>query len=403
MADVDEREDRHPRRRPGSDRSKRASGESSIYRDEDGRWHGFVSMGLKENGRRDRRHVSGVRRVDVVAKVRAIEAKRDAGLVEAAGRAPTVGGGLDHCLDNIAARRVRARTLESYRSTVRLHLRPAVGHHRLDRLQPEHLERLYGALADKGLSPASILRAHRVLSRALRIALQRGKVARNVATLVDPPAAKRPQTALPLTQQEARQVLAAAQTHPNAARWTVALAVGLRQSEALGLRWADLDLDTGTLSVRRGLHRVSGQGLVYEEPKAERSRRTLALPRQLVEALRAHRAAQQQERITAGSLWEDNDLVFAQANGRPIERKSDWEAWKALLTEAGVRHVRLHDGRHTAATLLLSEGVHPRVVMEVLGHAQMRTTTDTYSHVMPALGRDAADRMGNALWGPPAP
>ncbi|HEY4604496.1 MAG TPA: site-specific integrase, partial [Blastococcus sp.] len=133
-------------------------------------------------------------------------------------------------------------------------------------------------------------------------------------------------------------------------------------------------------------------------PKADRSRRTLALPGQLVEALRLHRAAQLQERVTAGSLWQENDLVFAQVNGRPIERKSDWKAWKKLLDEAGVRDVRLHDGRHTAATLLLSEGVHPRVVMEVLGHAQMRTTTDTYSHVMPALGRDAADRMGSALW-----
>jgi hypothetical protein len=130
----------------------RASGESSIYKDEDGRWHGFVSMGKKENGRRDRRHVSGAKRADVVAKVRAIEAKRDAGVVEAAGRAPTVAEWLDHWLDNIAARKVRARTLESYRSTVRLHLRPGVGHHRLDRLQPEHLERLYAALADKGLS-----------------------------------------------------------------------------------------------------------------------------------------------------------------------------------------------------------------------------------------------------------
>ncbi|MGR6967868.1 tyrosine-type recombinase/integrase [Geodermatophilus sp. URMC 61] len=104
------------------------------------------------------------------------------------------------------------------------------------------------------------------------------------------------------------------------------------------------------------------------------------------------------ERVAAGPLWQDNDLVFAQPNGRPIERKSDWRAWKTLLSEAGVRDVRLHDGRHTAATLLLSEGVHPRGVMEVLGHAQMRTTTDTYSHVMPVLGRDAADRMGNALW-----
>jgi integrase len=398
MTDAGEREAADGRTRRTTTPRSRASGESSIFKGEDGRWHGFVSMGKKDNGRRDRRHVSGAKRADVVAKVRAIEAKRDAGMVEAAGRAPTVGDWLDHWLDHIASRKVRARTLESYRSTVRLHLRPGVGHQRLDRLQPEHLERLYAALADKGLSPASILRAHRVLSRALKVASQRGKVARNVATLVDPPVVKRPETAMPLSAQEVRRVIAAAQAHRNAARWTVAMAVGLRQSEALALRWADVDLDQGTLTVRRGVHRVRGQGLVYEEPKADRSRRTLALPGPLVEALRAHRAAQLEERLAAGAEWVDLDLVFAQPNGKAMERKSDWRAWKVLLQEAGVRDVRLHDGRHTAATLLLSEGVHPRVVMEVLGHAQMRTTTDTYSHVMPALGRDAADRMGKALW-----
>jgi len=353
MTDPERRGNPTTRREKTAESRKRASGESSIYRDEDGRWHGFVSMGKKENGRRDRRHVSGARRADVVAKVRAIEAKRDAGMVEATGRAPTLGEWLDHWLDNIAARKVRARTLESYRSIVRLHLRPGLGHHRLDRLQPEHLERLYASLTEKGLSPATTLRVHRVLSRALRVAFQRGKVARNVATLVDPPVVRRPQTDLPLSVAEARAVMASAQAHRNAARWTVALAVGLRQSEALGLKWADVDLELGTLSVRRGLHRVAGQGLVYEEPKADRSRRTLALPAPLVEALRAHRAAQLEERIKAGSLWQDHDLVFAQANGRPIERKSDWHAWKTILREAGVRDVRLHDGRHTAATLLL--------------------------------------------------
>jgi integrase len=145
-------------------------------------------------------------------------------------------------------------------------------------------------------------------------------------------------------------------------------------------------------SVRRGLHRVLGQGLVYEEPKADHSRRTGALPAQLVEALREYRAAPLEERARAGELWRDHDLVFAQPNGKPIERRSDWRAWKRLLDEAGVREVRLHDGRHTAATLLLSEGVHPRVVMEVPGHSQMRTTTDMYSNVMPALGKDAAER-----------
>jgi integrase len=383
--------------------TRNSNGESTIYKDVRGRWHGQISMGLKANGLPDRRHVSGSKRAEVVAKVRILESKRDAGMAESAAKAPTIQAWLDHWLDNIAASRVRPRTLESYRSTVRLYLGPLLGHHRLDRVQPEHLEAAYRTMLSQDLSPATVLRAHRVLSRALKVAMQRGKAARNVATLVDPPTAKRAEGALPLTADEARRVLAAASGVRNSARWTVALAVGLRQSEALGLRWSDLDLEAGTLNVLRGLHRVSGKGLVYEAPKADRSRRRVALPSQLVEALKAHRKMQLKERREAGTNWEDHGLVFAQVNGRPIDRKADWRAWRAVLKAAGVRTVRVHDARHTAATLLLSSGVHPRVVMELLGHSQMRTTTDTYSHVMPALAREAAEQMGTALWGPSTP
>lgn len=381
---------------------RKSNGEGSVYQDRQGRWHAKVWMGLKDDGTPDRRHVTGAKRADVAARKKELERKRDQGAVDAAGRAPTVQAWLDHWLDNIAVNRVRPLTLEGYRSLVRLHLGPRIGKHRLDRVQPEHLEAAYKAMVDGGLSPATVLRAHRVLSRALKIAVQRGKIARNVATLVEPPAVKRPHTALPLTAEEARRVLDAAAGERNAARWTVALAVGLRQSEALGLQWRDLDLENGTLTVQRGLHRVKGRGLVYEEPKADRSRRTLALPEQLVDALKAHRTLQAAERLHAGSEWEEHGLVFAQVTGRPIDKKGDWKAWKAVLAKAELRDVRLHDGRHTAATLLLSAGVHPRVVMELLGHSQMRTTTDTYSHVMPALAQQAADIMGGALWGPRA-
>jgi integrase len=383
--------------------TRKANGEGSIYQDRQGRWHAKVWMGLKDDGTPDRRHVTGSKRADVARKKKELERKRDQGAADSAGRGPTVHAWLDHWLDNIAINRVRPMTLEGYRSLVRLHLGPRLGKHRLDRMQPEHLEAAYKGMVDSGLSPATVLRAHRVLSRALKVAVQRGKIARNVAALVEPPAVKRPKTALPLTAAEARRVLDAAKSERNAARWTVALAVGLRQSEALGLQWRDLNLEAGTLSVQRGLHRVKGKGLVYEEPKADRSRRTLALPAQLVDALKAHRKAQTEERLAAGSEWEDHGLVFARVNGRPIDKKVDWKAWKALLAKAEVRDVRLHDGRHTAATLLLSAGVHPRVVMELLGHAQMRTTTDTYSHVMPALAQEAADTMGTALWGPESP
>ena len=162
--------------------------------------------------------------------------------------------------------------------------------------------------------------------------------------------------------------------------------------EALALQWRDIDLLANTLTVRRSIHRVRG-GLIYEEPKTRRSLRTLWLPLPLVAALHEHKTAQLGEQMLAGSEWHDEDLVFAQPNGRPIDKKTDHDDWTALLKRADVRHVRLHDGRHTAATLLLSENVHPRVVMELLGHSQMRTTMDIYSHVMPALAREAADRM----------
>jgi integrase len=213
-------------------------------------------------------------------------------------------------------------------------------------------------------------------------AMPRGHVARNVVTLVDPPAQKQSDVATAPTLDEARAVLTAAAHVRNSARWTVALALGLRQSEALALQWKDIDLLANTLTVRRSIHRVRG-GLMYEEPKTRRSQRTLALPLPLVADLHRHKAAQPGERVLAGSEWQDEDLVFAQPNGRPIDKKTDYDDWTRLLQTAGVRHVRLHDGRHTAATLLLSENVHPRMIMELLDHSPMPTIMDISSHVMP--------------------
>jgi integrase len=375
-----------------------ANGRSTIVKQDDGRWHGFVSMGAKGDGSRDRRHVSAATRAAVVEKVKSLEAKRDAGMVSASGKSMFVDEWLDYWAENIASVRVRARTLATYRTMIRLHLNPYIGKRRLDQLQPEHLEQTYKQLLGKGLSPASVLRVHRMLHRALKIAMQRDRVARNVATLVEPPRQERPKTPEPLDVEECKRVLAAAEGLRNSARWTVALALGLRQSEALALQWKDIDFDRGTLSVRRGLHRVPGEGLVFTEPKTDRSRRTIAVPAPLIEALRRQRVAQNEERLVAGTEWDDWDLVFAQPNGRPLDKHSDYEAWIKLLNRAKVRHIRLHDGRHTAATLLLTAGVHPRVVMELLGHSQMRTTTDIYSHVMPALAQEAADRMAKTLW-----
>ncbi len=179
----------------------------------------------------------------------------------------------------------------------------------------------------------------------------------------------------------------------------MALALGLRQGEALGLLWDAVDLDAGTVTVRRALQRQAGKGLVLVEPKSRAGRRTIKLPDALRDALRVHRVRQAEQRLAAGNEWEDRGFVFCQPTGRPVDRRRDWQDWKSLLKAAGVRDARLHDARHTAATLLLQQGVPARVVMDILGHSQISLTLGTYSQVVPELAQEAAERMGNALWG----
>ena len=425
--------------------TRKPNGRSSIYADGDGRWHGWVTMGVKADGSLDRRHVRGSTQSQVTTKVRELEKQRDAGQVRKAGRVPTVAEWMATYLDTVAARTLAPKTLDDYWSKTNNWILPAIGRRRLDRLLPEHLDALYADMLRAGKAPSHVLKVHRIVTRALRVAVRRERVARNVAQLVDPPSAGYVEQQQ-LTRDEARAVLAAAAGRRNAARWSVGLACGLRQGEALGLRWEYVNLDTGDVRVwwqlqrntwKHGcpdshacgarLHRKPcprdctehnrcpmpcppgcsahaqaclqryGGGLVFRRPKG-RSRRTIVLPPELVNALRAHQATQDAEREHAGSEWQALDLVFAQRDGRAVDPRRDWAEWKELLAAAGVRDVRVHDGRHTAGTLLIAQGVHIRAVQEILGHSDVRTT-EGYTHVGSDVARDAAVRMGRALWG----
>jgi len=376
------------------------AGEASIFKDEFGRWHGWITVGLKTNGQRDRRHRSGKTRKEVVEKIRDLEVKRETGQMSAV-TSDTVTSWLEHWLANIAARRVRPRTLESYESMVRMHISPGIGRHRLDRLQPEHLEHFYSDLLDEGLSAATVLRAHRIIPRALKVAMQRGRVHRNVAMLVDPPAQRRSEAATAFDLDESRAVLAAAAGLRNSARWTVALALGLRQSEALALQWRDIDLLNNSLSVRRTIHRVKGGGLVYEAPKTKRSERTLALPLPLVAALHVHKAAQD-GRADAGRIGlAERRRPRLRPGQRPSDRQEERLRRLVPAARTGRRPPRSAarrpaHGRDAAAVRRSpSEGRH--------GAARALSDADDHGYLQPRHARSGAGggrRMGAVLLSP---
>ena len=309
----------------------------------------------------------------------------------------TVGQFLGRWLTDCCAPSVRPSTLRIYQDTVRLHITPALGTLPLTKLTPQHVQSFIKTQLAAGLSPRSVQYHHGVLSQALNRAVKWDLVARNVAKLVSAPAraAARDQTVL---AEEARQFLDAIAGDRDEALYTVAIALGLRRGEALGLRWDDIDFDGDTLSVRHALQRVPG-GLQLAEPKSDRSRRTVAMPTIVAKALRAHRARQLSKRLAAGTRWQESGFVFSTSLGTPMDERAVHKRFKAVLAGAGLRHQRFHDLRHACTSLLLAQGVHPRGVMEVLGHSQISLTMNTYSHVMPTLLRDAADKMDAILSG----
>jgi integrase len=222
-----------------------------------------------------------------------------------------------------------------------------------------------------------------------------GLVSRNAAALADLPRAARFKIRH-LDPQEAQAFLAAAKKNSLGPLFSVALAVGLRLGEALALSWDAVDLKAKTVSVSRALQRVDGK-LTFVEPKSERSRRKVSLPAFSVTALERHRTAQRKARMLAGSRWQTSTLVFTTGVGTPLDERNVRRAFEAILTAAKLPPMRIHDLRHTCASLLLVQGVHARVVMETLGHSQISITMDTYSHVMPALGAEAAEKMHSLL------
>ncbi len=371
-------------------RKRRGHNEGSIHKRKDGRWVAAMTVDALK-----RKYFYGRTRAEAAAKLGAAVVELGKGQAPSTNERLALGQFLMDWLSDTAKPSVRPSTFKGYEGKVRTHIVPGLGKIHLVKLTPRQVETFLNEKRTAGLSPQTVQHLRAILRAALSDAVKWGLISRNVAALVDGPRVPH-RDVQPLSPDEAKGLLEAAGNHRLGALFSVALAVGLRQGEALGLGWNDIDLDAGALTVRKTLQRVAGS-FVFGEPKTVRSRRTIALPAVAVSALRTHRTRQMEERLAAGPLWEDVGLVFTTATGRPLQGSNVTRAFQQLLAGAGLRRQRFHDLRHSCASLLLAQGVHPRVVMEILGHSQIALTMNTYSHVLPPLQREAAARMDEAL------
>ena len=422
--------------------SRRGKGEGSICQRPDGRWVARVDLGWMD-GKRRRKAVYGRTRRAVADKLPKVLRDVQQGAVLPDER-QTVGQFLERWLEH-KRNRLRPRAWQTYEQAIRLHLVPGIGKIRLARLSPPQLDAWFRTHQQNGTSARNIRYARTALRAALSQARKWRAVSDNVAALVDVPRHQAKEIQ-PLTPEQARALLESVREHRPAAVISVATAIGLRLGEALGLRWVDVDLDAGILCVRQALERSGGDSaarrpLIVErreilkrladtskrsaerreirrelaelrirwravrttlhttEPKSVRSRRSIRMPGVAVQALKSHRTRQFEDRLAAGGDWKDSGLVFTSPIGTPLEPRNVTREFRAILVAAKLPAVRFHDLRHTAATLLLAQGVDARTIMETLGHSQISLTMNTYSHALPALQLEAAARMDAVLGG----
>jgi len=356
---------------------RRGRGEGSIYRRKDGRWVGQYDL-CTDLGKKTK-YIYGKDRKEVATKLTKAMADRDAGMVFDAGSLK-VGDYLDGWLDSIRDT-LRRRTWIRHEEVVRLHLKPSLGNTKLDRLSAPQIQSLYRSKLDRGLSPRTVQIIHTTLYKALKQAVRWSLVPRNVADSVDHPKAPKREIK-PLDEEQVKRLLKAAEGDKFEALYVLAITTGMRSGELLGLQWKDLDLPAGIVRVRRTV--FNGR---IEAPKTVKGNRSIKLTETSIRVLRKHEKT---------SEW-----VFCTNAGTSISvHNLHNRSWKPLLVRADLPHnTRFHDLRHTCATLLLTKGVHPKIVQEMLGHASITITLDTYSHVLPNMQEKAVEAMDDILEG----
>ncbi|MGY5045443.1 tyrosine-type recombinase/integrase [Streptomyces sp. 900105755] len=372
-------------------RKRNPNGAGTITKRKDGRFQCAVYV-LQPDGPRARKFAYGKTWAECDAKRRELLDKVDQG-VPVPTRSAKLSEWLPYWLDNVIKPRRKLSTYDKYEAHVRLYLVPLLGTKRLESLGVADVRRFLVRLEAEATA-ATAKEAHRVLRSALSSACREELITRNVAKLVEPPRIKERELS-PWTLDETLDFLAAARTDPLYAAFVLAIAMGLRPGEIVGLRWSDVDLDNRVLYVRQQMQRR--RGVLYDDDPKSRRRRAVPLPALCIAPLRWHRMRQAAARAKAGEGWQESAYVFTTWSGRPVEPRNLYRSFTRVAQSAGLRVIRLHDARHGTATLLTAAGVAPRVVMEILGHSQISITMDVYTHVVQDTQREAMSHMDRLL------
>ncbi len=371
-------------------RNRRGNGEGSIFQRSDGRWVSAITTGFDAHGFQTRKNYYGRTRGEVAQKLD--EAKKK--LAEGRPLSPekqSVGQFLSRWIEDVVRPSVSPKTYRTYSDLIKKHLEPGLGRIDLQKLNAQQVQHFLNVKSEFGLSPATVKHCRDCLRAALNVAMRWDLLVRNPAALVKPPkrVRRKPQV---YNKAQARQFVESIEGHRLESLFLVALCIGMREGEVLGLGWEDVDLENRILHVRYSLQRMAGK-LQLVPTKTEESQRSIRLPDLVGSSLIAHRARQDQEKALAGDDWVETGRVFTTSRGTMLDARNLLRSYYALRDLAALPKIRFHDLRHSAATLLRAAGVPTPAISKLLGHASTRTTEEVYSHVISDMETEAADKM----------
>lgn len=377
--------------------NRRAHGEGSVFKRWDkalNRYQWMVQITLEDGKQKQHRVKSQDEGVKLLKKL-----QRDleqGSLVT--GPKQAIKQYLEYWLEDVHKSSIKVSTYVKYRKVINSYIIPGLGHLTLEKLTPQQVKSLYNKKEKDGLEPKTIHSIHGVLHKALDNAVAWSLVARNVCDVVKPPRLVKKESQS-LTMEQAHKLLESVRGQRLELVLTLALVTGMRRGELLALRWSDVDMDARTLRVSRTVDYINGFGYVVNEPKTAAGRRIIMLPTFVVEMLKRYRVEQLEARLKVGSSWEELDLVITDLNGGYFNPRYLAKTFSKLVADAGLPHISFHNLRHSAATLLRSMGVDIKLIQEILGHSNFTITADIYSHVLPSMQKEAANKWDDEFRG----